>query len=305
MLLRTLALLSVVVATVHAQEAAAAKPFRIHIIGASVSGGFEDGPLMGAKEQGDSVPLLTVLKGWCGEHARASTHGTLEMMALFTKPLEIGTREVEQAKRKQPDAVVAVDFLFWFAYGYVNGQDEAAARAALLEQGLDLLAGFEVPLLIGDLPDMQGADRRMLSPRQIPSPEVLQALNARIAAWAQPRANVRVAPLAQLVRQMKVDGVVLPLSAGEKRTRPGALQQGDRLHATRLGMAFLGFSIQPLLRALLPAGNPLHEQQWTIEQFVAAVGAEGELEALLPVADTVGDPDAAGKSAPAGREGGR
>ncbi|HEB53472.1 MAG TPA: hypothetical protein ENI87_09485, partial [bacterium] len=36
-------------------------PARIHVIGASVSGGFEDGPLFGAEEQGDSIPLQKLL----------------------------------------------------------------------------------------------------------------------------------------------------------------------------------------------------------------------------------------------------
>jgi hypothetical protein len=87
-------------------------------------------------------------------------------------------------------------------------------------------------------------------------------------------------PLAGTVATMKQAGAVLPLATGALQNAPGALLQGDKLHANRLGMAFLGFTLQPALNGLFDATHALHKQQWTFEQFVAACGAEAELEAV-------------------------
>jgi hypothetical protein len=260
-----------------ATAAAALATPRVHVIGASVSGGFRDGPLTGAKEPGDSVTLQHVLKAWCGEHARATTHAPLQMLAMFTDPVGIGEKQIQATKKANPALVVAIDFPFWFAYGYFDAGDEAKQRLARHRQGLELLASLGVPVLVGDLPDMQGAARRMLSPAQIPAPELLQQLNAQLATFVQQHPQLRVVPLAALVAQMKNEGIVLPLAKGPLRTLPGALLQGDRLHANRLGMAYLGLQLQPALQALFPADHPLRKQTWTFEQFIDACGADDEL----------------------------
>lgn len=263
----------------------AAEPKLVHlrVIGASVSGGFKDGLFTGATEPGDTVSMHHLLKEWCGEHARASTHSPTAMMMMFTAPERIGGEQIKATQKAKPDAVVAIDFPFWFAYGRVAG-DEAAARRALLQKGLELLASIEGPVVIGDLPDFQGAAARMLAPAQIPSPAVLQQLNADLAAWVATHQNVRQVPLAATVALMKTAGVALPLASGPLPTPPGALLQGDRLHANRLGMAFLGHTLQPTLQQLFAADHPLRKQTWTFEQFVVACGAEAELEALQAAA---------------------
>ena len=254
--------------------APAAEPKLVHVrvIGSSVSGGFKDGPLTGATEPGDTVSMHHLLKEWCGEHAKASTHSPTAMMMMFTAPERIGG-------------------------------EEGPARRALLQKGLDLLASVEVPVVIGDLPDFQGAAARMLAPAQIPSPSVLQQLNADLAAWVGKHANVRQLPLAATVAQMKTAGVVLPLASGPLQTPPGALLQGDRLHANRLGMAFLGHTLQPTLQQLFAADHPLRKQAWTFEQFVAACGAEADLEALQAAKPKDGEAKAGETKKPAGAGG--
>lgn len=276
----TLSLSFVCCLSLAAQDAAApapaAKKLRVHIVGASVSGGFRDGPLTGATEQCDSVPLQDVLKAWAGDDARVTTHNTVQMTVMFTEPEKIGAEQIQLALRAKPDLLVAIDFPFWFAYGYVQGE-EGAARKALLAKGLELLAKVDAPMLIGDLPDMQGALRRMLKPRQIPAPALLTELNAQLAAFAKARPNVHLVSLASVVRTMKDEGVTLPLASGPLRTGPGALQQEDRLHATRLGMAFLGLTLQEPLGAMFPPEHALRTRRWTIEQYIEATGAEGDL----------------------------
>ncbi|MCR9243813.1 MAG: hypothetical protein NXI31_02195 [bacterium] len=257
--------------------------FRIHVIGASVSGGFRDGPAFGAKEQGDSVTLQKVLRGWADGEARVTSHNTIEMTAFFTKPLAIGRRQVDTLKRRKPGLVVAVDFPFWFAYGYVRGE-EREARRERLAAGLAMLAEIEAPVVIGNLPDMTGAARRMLSPRQIPGAKLLAELNADLAKFAAERDNVHVLPLGKLVKQMRDVGIALPLASGPLPTPKGALQQEDRLHANRLGMAFLGHELQPVLKNLLPKKHVLRQADWKFEDFVEAAGADDELEVLVEAA---------------------
>lgn len=269
--------------------APAAAALRLHVIGASVSGGFRDGPMAGATEQGETVSLQQLLKAWCGEHAKATTHPTMEMMGMFTDPPGIGSRQVAGAQKAKAAAVLAVDFAFWFAYGYVGGDDEKAARSARLQKGLELLDGLGVPIVLGDLPDMTGASPRMLKPAQIPGVELQAALNAQIHAFAQARPHVRLVALSTLMRQLKGDGVDLPCADGAVRAQPGALLQGDQLHANRLGMAYLGFVLQPTLRGLFPQDHPLAKQDWTFEQFVGACGAEDDFAAVQAAAKRAAD----------------
>jgi len=274
----TIAALLCFAAPLAAQDESVA-PERIHIIGASVSGGFMDGPMFGAKEKGESVSLHRMLKRWCDGEVKVTTHPPMEMWMLFRDPVKTGGKEIAVAKRRKPDAVVAIDFPFWFAYGYVRG-DQAEARARRFEQGLALLDELKMPIVVGDLPDMTGAAQRMLNPRQIPSKQTLKLLNARLAEWVKQRENVQLVRLSGLVKELKVDGVELPLAAGKLRTEPAALLQEDKLHATRLGMAMLTFRMQDALQHLFPKAHALHGHAWTFEQFVEAAGAEEELEGL-------------------------
>ncbi len=266
-----------------AAATAASKP-RLHVIGASVSGGFRDGPMTGATVVGETVSLQQLLKAWCGEHAQATTHPTMQMMAMFTNPAQIGGQQVAGAQKAKAAGVLAVDFAFWFAYGYVDGDDEAKARSELLARGLALLDGLAGPIVLGDLPDMSGASPRMLKPAQIPSVELQASLNAQIVAYAKARPHVRLVPLSTLLRQLKTDGVDLPLQDGVVRAQPGALLQGDQLHANRLGMAYLGWFLQPTLRSLFAGEHPLAKQDWTFAQFVGACGAEDELASVCAAA---------------------
>jgi hypothetical protein len=60
--------------------------------------------------------------------------------------------------------------------------------------------------------------------------------------------------------------------------------QADRLHANRLGMAWLGFRLQGALRPAAALDLPT----WSLEQFVAAAGADAELAELSAHAGQAG-----------------
>ncbi|HZN41608.1 MAG TPA: hypothetical protein VFD82_22575 [Planctomycetota bacterium] len=280
--LLTTLLCSLVPLTAQDQKPAAAT-LRVHVIGASMSGGFRDGPLTGAKEHGESVSMQHLLKQWVGDQAKATTHNTGAMMAMFTNAPKIGKDQIEDALKANPDIVVGIDFPFWFAYGFVGGEEEKA-REAKFDEGLALIEKLRMPVLLGDLPDMQGAQKRMLSPAQIPSPEVLSKLNAKLRGFVAAHKNMRLVPVSTFVAGMKGKDATLPLADGPLPLAPGALLQEDRLHPTRLGMALLCFWLQDPLRELFPADHALSKQKWTFAQFVEAAGAESELQALKEAA---------------------
>ena len=160
----------------------APKP-KIDIMGASVSAGYVDQRLPESGERNETVPLVRVLRHiWPRDVA---TVGSRADVAMFMNPEERGERQVLRTLGSQPDLVVAVDFLFWFGYGFApgarGGHDE---RLELQARGLELLDRLLCPIILGDYPDMSGADARILSPRMIPEPETLAELNRRLRAWA-------------------------------------------------------------------------------------------------------------------------
>lgn len=251
---------------------------KVAIIGASVSAGFKDGPMFGGEAGNDTVPLQKVL-GPRFEAMGGTVSSRADVM-MFTDPTVIGERQVKSALRGKPDLLVAVDFLFWYSHGPLpRAEDEAKYRKARLDEGLGMLARFDCPILVGDLPDMRGAAARMLHPSWIPEPKLLAELNEQVQAWAKQRTNVRVFPLTAEVKALKETGVTLPLRDGPLKTGPGELLQGDRLHTTRLGMAWLGMRLDQELRSLLPKDHALaKDAKWTLEDWIEAAGAGPDLE---------------------------
>ncbi len=211
---------------------------RVVFVGASLSDGF-----------GNNLPLSTLF-----EKAIRISHeppGRFTNSMLFLNPGPEATRQIQEALRLQPSLLIGVDFLFWFGYGNVTElskrspgertESESAIEQRLekLEEGLALLDQFLGPMVVGDFPDMWGADPNMLSPRSIPSPEALNRLNGRLLLWAEKRANVLVLPLAQWTREMQTEGFSLVDDTEEGKSvvfTAKELLQEDRLHPTELGV---------------------------------------------------------------------
>jgi hypothetical protein len=256
----------------------------VEILGASVSAGFVDSPMAGGSRDNASTPLLVPFRRWL-EGAEAKVNSRADALMFLDAPTK-ARAQAERAAKSDPHVVVAVDYLFWFGYGTVEvelaaGLDveagEAKARLSRLREGLQTIDALPCPIVLGDLPDMRGASRRMLRAGQIPSVECLQEMNREIAAWAKERPRVRVFPLAKLVAEMKDRGVRLPLEGGELATKPGALLQSDRLHATRLGVAYLACLLEPEVRAALPEDRRASLPAATFADFCGFAGAEVEL----------------------------
>jgi hypothetical protein len=258
-------------------ERPAAEPLKVAIVGASLSAGFLDGPLTGGSSDNHTTALLNVVRSWLGDGGKVQRFAEVMM---FTDPIGLGEKQMKRAHKDGADLLLALDFLFWYGYGGVpaaRGEDETKARLARFELGLAHLAEWEGPVLTGDLPDMHGAAPRMLPPHAIPSVEALKALNERLASFAKERPNVHVLPLRAMVKEMKEKGVSLPLAAGAVQVPPGGMLQGDGLHPNRIGMAWLGYQLQDHVRAALPKERASALPTWTVDQFVAAAGADIDL----------------------------
>lgn len=154
----------------------------------------------------------------------------------FTRPTLFGGIQVQAALKHKASLVIGLDFLFWYAHGFLGEK----ARMERLELGLAELDKLPCPILLGDLPDIRfaldGTSRLTGGPlirsSMLPSPELLAALNERIRAWAAQRPRVTLAPLASFVAKVH---------AGEKIDLQGAsmaprkfedLIQTDLLHPT-------------------------------------------------------------------------
>jgi len=185
-----------------AGEVAAVDPLqRLAVVGASASAGY------GAFLPGAPEPV-TLAKAMdaavTDETVRFSTHASA---FFFTRPTQLGPELLEEAIASDPTCLVAVDFLFWFCYGFLDAEggriDNESERLDLLEIGLGLLDAYGGPIVVGDLPDMSPAVGVMLSLSQLPEPETLKRANERIRAWADRRERVTVYPLSSLVEQVR------------------------------------------------------------------------------------------------------
>jgi hypothetical protein len=164
---------------------------------------------------------------------------------------------VKKAKELDPTCVIAIDYLFWFAYGNLKSLE---LRQKRLAKGLKLLEAIECPLLISELPDMHRAiTGGQLGKRQVPDPEMLEALNRSIMEWARPRKNVVVVPLRKKLADLYEGKAV---TVGKSTWKPpGALTellQKDKLHPTVMGLGMMAaLSLEALLEKKLVSGSEL------------------------------------------------
>lgn len=253
--MRLVLVLLSVVGLASAQESVREDPPTVVVLGASVSAGFEIDRGVGVDR---TITMARACRGiWPDGVARVVDCAD---GMTFMNPEKSADVRVGQALRARPDLVVGVDFLFWFGYGKVRGgSDEAQARERfrMQETGLEFLDEFECPIIVGDYPDMQGADPRFLPPWAVPEPEVLDQLNQRLQAWARARPRVAVMPLADWVARAKRSGERVTVRGSEVELAPELLLQSDRLHATRLGVALLAHRLLPVARRVLDSEHRL------------------------------------------------
>jgi hypothetical protein len=210
---------------------------RVVIIGASVSHGFTASEPFGGPKTAE-LALDRYL-----DAALLPPHEPLRNLAnatFFMLPDDMGHTEIRQALTNHPTLVVGIDFLFWYCYG--GGQTERD-RLDHFEKGLQLLESFDCPLIVGDIPDASAAVNRMLSLREMPTPQTRSAANRRLKQWAAQHKQVTVVPIAQFMREATANKAISihgwDVAAGTTRE----LLQGDRLHPSPRGCAMLAISI--------------------------------------------------------------
>ena len=191
---------------------------RIFIMGASVSAG------MGG---------LTFLEAFKTAAPRGEVASAASIM-LFRDPTAATQRQAVQALAFKPNLVVALDLLFWDAYGFAPQASRRVAMTAALAQ-LDRLHAAGAIVVVGDIPHIVTASPMLLSPEAVPSINELAELNAELAAWAGP--GKWVAPFASWAAPLAKNAeVTLPDGA---RVVASTLMAADGLHANPLGTFYV------------------------------------------------------------------
>lgn len=216
--------------------AAPAPLAKIAILGASVSSGFgldpNADPFSG---QESKLRLANVVSASIvGAHAAPLDFAT---MMFFMSPKENAVQTAKEALDAKPTMVVAIDYLFWLAYG----KGEVAARTERLDAGLKALEPLTCPVLLGDVPDFNGVkvSPMMLAPQAIPARDVLDALQQHVRDWAKAHTNVVLVPVRDMLAKMNAGE---PIDVRGNHYDKGArakLMQEDGLHTTLEGTSAL------------------------------------------------------------------
>lgn len=191
---------------------------RIFIMGASVSAG------MGG---------LTFLDAFKAAAPRGEVASAASVM-LFRDPKAATLKQAAQAADFKPTMVIALDLLFWDAYGFAP---QAARRRAVADAlaVLDRLHDAGAVVVVGDIPRIVTASPMMLAPEAVPPANQLAELNADIAAWAGP--GKLVAPFAAWATPLAKNAeVTMPDGA---RVMASTLMAADGLHANPRGTYYV------------------------------------------------------------------
>ena len=154
----------------------------------------------------------------------------------------------------------------WMGAEFADGRDIEAAfrrvrdsmtpeeREENVGRGLRELERFEVPVLVGDVPDMTGAAEWMLAPEQVPPVEALGAGNERIRGWAAGRPEVVLLPLSDWTAPLRAAAPVVLDETG-RTGEPGRLMSRDGLHPNEEGLRYVLRKVFALARERFP-GTP-------------------------------------------------
>ena len=128
-------------------------------------------------------------------------------------------------------------------------------RMANLELGLaqaDLALARGTPVIIGDIPDMKAAIGKMLSRAQVPDASTLDAVNARIRAWASARPGARVFSLRESVMSISTNGSMRAGGTDWSVEDHGPLLLRDELHPSFAGLVAVASAVIESAATLLP-----------------------------------------------------
>jgi len=202
---------------------------RVVVLGASASAGYA------ALDGGTaSLPLARVVDRMIRREHEPVVDASTPL--FFGAPDFWAENRMSLALESRPTMVIALDFLFWFGYGV---KDRPEDRLADLDRGFAWLERFDCPVLIALLPDMRRSVGRMLFAVQVPTPEQLAKINAKIQAWADSRPNVYVVPLVEFLDQIRSGQPVKIAGASFPARSTYLFVQEDELHPTVEGAVAL------------------------------------------------------------------
>ena len=203
------------------------------VIGASASAGHGTGNEVGA--QGEDVALADVLRVMIKSKEGRVTDASDALFLIA--PESTGAELADKARESDPSCVIAVDFLYWLAHGRSGSLDDRLGR---LDVGLKQLEGIECPVLISELPALQLAPGGGSSARSASDPEMLEALNRIIVAWADARTKVWIVPIKERLADLYEEKTVQV--AGNRWKPPEAIAeilQMDGRHPTVAGLGMI------------------------------------------------------------------
>lgn len=157
-------------------------------------------------------------------------------VAMFTDAPARGRAQVDGALATAPELVIALDFLFWYAYNAEGGERAPRVEAGLAELARLRAAGATV--VVGDVPRITTAPR-LIPPAAVPSEVELASINARIRSWgaaAGPRALV--VPFASWAEPLAA-GAEVELPDGGGRVSARSLVAPDGLHPNARGVWYV------------------------------------------------------------------
>ncbi|MFK7959037.1 MAG: hypothetical protein AB8G96_00805 [Phycisphaerales bacterium] len=200
---------------------------------------------------------------------RVRTAGDL---MFFSAPSQVGRRTLAEAAEDDATLVVALDWLFWFAYGNtaheVGTERDAEARMRRVEAALQTLDAVQVPIVVGDVPDMSAAAGGMLRRSQVCPEPVRLAINRRIAAWAAERPDTIFVGLGSLAAG---------LQRGDRLGAPegATLLKRDRLHTTVDGLVVLARAVAEAIDTAREDVGPSHridDHSAVVDRLVSLAG---------------------------------
>ncbi len=222
---------------------------RVVVIGASASDGFRATIVerQGDRTAVEGIDLRDAIS--LAVEPDPSVLVSYATRSMFLAPHRIGESEISHAINERPTLVVALDFLFWYLYGTtgVEGVEigSESDRLLSLEVGLEQLdrvlgqAGGPM-LVVGDIPDVSGANSPMLAAIQIPASATIEQANARLREWAGARTGrVAIVPLHTLTAQALAGNPTTFGGVAWSPSMDGSLVQADRLHPTFAGLVAL------------------------------------------------------------------
>lgn len=223
---------------------------RVVVLGASVSAGAGNAAELEVRRD---VGLGTFLAATYAKEPEPPAAPTdLGSVYFFADPRANGAKQVEQALEAEPTVVVALDFLFWYAYGERTRRDPRRARG--LEEGLAALERLECPLVLGDLPNIEHAltgagpfGGPLVHRGMFPSERERLEMNQRVARWAAERGRVAIVSTSSLVERMKDGGTVELRGDSWTIDEIGVALQKDRLHPTVLGTSWVALHVADAL----------------------------------------------------------